>query len=105
VDQGLARLDETGFAPGDGGNRASIYVRPHLLEIHRAKGHPEDLRARVLRIHSAGPTVKVELVTEGNGAVQAEISQQHYEDLRLARGEEVYVRPRQKRVFVEDYSI
>ena len=37
--------------------------------------------------------------------MQAEISQQHYEDLRLARGDDVYVRPRQKRVFVEDYTI
>ena len=109
VDQGLARVDGASFAicelAGEGRDRASIYVRPHLLEIHRAKARPEDLRARVERIHSAGPTVKVELVTEGGGAVQAEISQQHYEDLRLARGEEVYLRPRQKRVFVEDYSI
>jgi len=105
---GLARVEEAAFQI-DGGaretGRASIYVRPHLLEIHRRCTRPEDLRAHVERIHAAGPTVKVELVTEAGGGVQAEISQQHYEDLQLRRGDAVYVRPRQQRVFVEDYAI
>ena len=78
---------------------------PHLLEIDTAeRARPDDLRARVERIHAAGPTVKVELSTEG-GPAQAEISQEQYETLRLRRGEEVYVRPRHKRVFAEDYTI
>ena len=80
-------------------------MRPHLLEIHREKARPEDLRARVERIHAAGPTVKVELVTEGGGRAQAEISQHDHEGLRLVRGEEVYVRPRHKRVYIDDYQI
>jgi sulfate transport system ATP-binding protein len=109
VERGLARVDGAAFLIGDAAGpadeRASIYVRPHLLEIHRQKARPEDLRARVERIHAAGPTVKVELVTEGGGPAQAEISQHDYEALRLVRGEEVYVRPRRKRVYIDDYQI
>jgi sulfate transport system ATP-binding protein len=109
VERGLARVEEAAFllgdAAGERAERASIYVRPHLLEIHRRSTQPEDLRARVERIHAAGPTVKVELLTDGGGTVQAEISQERCADLQLARGDEVYVRPRQKRVFVEDYAI
>jgi sulfate transport system ATP-binding protein len=91
-----ARLDE---------KRTSVYVRPHLLEIRRERSQPEDLSARIERIHAAGPTVKVELATDGGGAAQAELSQEQFERLRLARGELVFVRPREKRVFVEDFSI
>jgi sulfate transport system ATP-binding protein len=109
VEGGLARVEEAAFPIGDGARpgteQASIYVRPHLLEIHRRKTRPEDLAARVERVHAAGPTVKVELVTEGGGAAQAEITQQQYEDLRLARGDLVYVRLRDQRVFVQDYAI
>ena len=109
VERGLARVEEAAFLLDDafaaGSETASIYVRPHLLEIRRARTRPEDLRARIERIHAAGPTVKVELVTEGGGPVQAEISQEQLAELKLERGEQVWVRPRQKRVFVEDYSI
>ena len=109
VERGLARVEEAAFLIDDafaaGSDTASIYVRPHLLEIRRARSRPEDLRARIERIHAAGPTVKVELVTEGGGPVQAEISQEQLAELKLERGEQVWVRPRQKRVFVEDFSI
>jgi sulfate/thiosulfate transport system ATP-binding protein len=109
VERGLARFENASYSleEEDGAHaaeRASIYVRPHLLEIHRDRARPDDLRARVERIHSAGPTVKVELVTD-TGRAQAEISQEQYERLGLERGEEVYVRPRQRRVFAEDYTI
>jgi sulfate transport system ATP-binding protein len=109
VDRGLARVEDAAFAleeeAREGLDRASIYVRPHLLEVRRERSRPEDLRARVERIHAAGPTVKVELVTDGGGSAHAEISQEHYEALGLARGDEVWVRPRQTRVFAEDYTI
>jgi sulfate transport system ATP-binding protein len=108
VERGLARFEDAAYSLEEDEARAvaraSIYVRPHLLEIHRDRSRPDDLRARVERIHAAGPTVKVELVTD-SGRAQAEISQEHYERLGLQRGEEVYVRPRQRRVFAEDYTI
>jgi sulfate transport system ATP-binding protein len=56
-------------------------------------------------VHAAGPTVRVELATEESGRLQAEITQEQQAALRLKRGEDVFVRPRQKRVFVEDYEI
>jgi len=107
VDRGLARVDDALFLIGEqeGAERASIYVRPHRLEIHRRPTRPEDLRARVLRLNAAGPTVKVSLETEGGELAQAEISQEQHQALGLERGEEVWVRPREQRVFVEDYEI
>jgi len=109
VERGLARVEDAAFllddAEHEGAERASIYVRPHLLEVNRRRTRADDMRARVERIHAAGPTVKLELATDGGGLAQAELSQEQFEALRLVRGEEVFVRPREKRVYVEDYTI
>ncbi|HTY17901.1 MAG TPA: sulfate ABC transporter ATP-binding protein [Myxococcota bacterium] len=83
----------------------SIYVRPHLLEVHRGPAGAGDIRARVLRIHAAGPTVKVELRTERGELVHAEISQHRHGALGLLRDDDVYVRPTHPHVFSDDYSI
>jgi sulfate transport system ATP-binding protein len=89
----------------DPAERTSIYVRPHMLEVHRGPAGPGDILARVQRVHSAGPTVKVELRTERGELVQAEISQDRHRILGLVRDDEVQVRPTQAHVFPDDYSI
>ncbi len=109
MQDGQAQVGETRFDLGpvalrDGAN-TSIYVRPHLLEIERHGRPGIEMRARVERIHAAGPSVKVELLSDGGELLQAEITQERFRGLRLVRGETVFVKPREKRVFVEDYSI
>ena len=93
------------FHERDRPGRSSIYVRPHLLEINRRPFADGNIRARVQRIHAAGPSVKVELSTERGEIVQAEISQDRHRSLALTRDDEVYLRPAQRRVFEDDYSI
>jgi len=93
------------FHGRDRPDRTSIYVRPHLLEISRRPAGDADFRARVQRIHAAGPTVKVELLTDRGELVSAEISQDRHRSLGLVRDDEVYVRPTQHRVFADDFSI
>ena len=86
---------------GDAGH-AAIYVRPHLLEVDREPRPGETIPARVARVLAAGPTVRVELVTDTGELVQADLSQERQSTLRLRSGDAVFVRPRDKRVFVED---
>ncbi|HTY56370.1 MAG TPA: TOBE-like domain-containing protein, partial [Candidatus Binataceae bacterium] len=83
------------------GNQALVYVRPHLLEIERSR--PEGnhcFPATVRSINPAGPQVKVELVAQWGDLVQVEIDHDRYQSLRLAMGAEVFLRPREKKVFV-----
>lgn len=89
------------------GEQARVYVRPHLIELeHSNHGADEgELRARVERIHAAGPSVKIELVTDAGDRVQAALTQERFRSLALAKGAVVFVKPRQKRVFVNDFSI
>ena len=83
-----------------------VWVRPHLLSVSRQPS-ADGVRARVERVHAAGPTVKVELRTEAGELLQAELPQEHHRVLGLGREEEVWVSPRQSRTFeaAEDYSI
>jgi len=108
LDGGRAQVHDASFelkeVHPESGKQATLYVRPHLLEIERSGGDGA-LRATVQRVHAAGPSVKVELVTQAGELLQAELSQERYKRLELERGQEVFVRPRSPRVFVEDYTI
>ena len=89
------------------GEQARVYVRPHLLEVESSSNGDGDgeFRARVERIHAAGPSVKIDLVTDAGDRVQAALTQERYRSLALAKGAVVFVKPKQKRVFVNDFSI
>jgi sulfate transport system ATP-binding protein len=79
---------------------ATVYVRPHLLEIDGQPNHHNHFRATVTHIHAAGPQVKVEPATEWGDLVHVEISQKRYRALRLQREVQVFVTPKEKKVFM-----
>ena len=80
---------------------AMIFVRPHLLEIEHHRNGGDNFHAKVTHINAAGPLVKVDLVTDWGAPVHVEISHGRYSSLGLKRDDEVFVRPRERRVFVE----
>jgi sulfate transport system ATP-binding protein len=77
------------------------FVRPHELELSRDL--PNDGKAvvaSVIRVHAAGPQIRVELSIAGNGKpVAAELSRKQFEQLALVPGEKVYVWPQNIRLF------
>ncbi|MGD0499239.1 MAG: sulfate ABC transporter ATP-binding protein [Bryobacteraceae bacterium] len=87
------------------GQTARLFVRPYDLEIHRSDSGKPSLRARVLRIQSAGPQVRVELQAETGEAVVVEVPHAQFRESGINPGDEVFVGLRDSRVFTEDYSI
>ncbi len=83
------------------------YVRPHDLEIETEKVSEDTVLATISHIHMVGPIVQVELKREGfDEFLEAEISKEHFRFLQLSIGKQVYIRPKQLKVFIpEDYSI
>jgi sulfate transport system ATP-binding protein len=77
------------------------FVRPHELELSR--NLPTDgtaVVAKVIRIHAAGPQVRLELSIAGNGRpVTAEVGRTQFEELALVVGDEIFVRPQSIRLF------
>ena len=90
---------------GADGKPARLFVRPYDLDIHSQHNGRPGLRARVERVQSAGPQVRVELLAETGEAVVVEMSHAQYRDSRVGPGESVYVSLRDARIFMEDYTI
>ncbi|MBI5904026.1 MAG: sulfate ABC transporter ATP-binding protein [Deltaproteobacteria bacterium] len=85
---------------------AVAYVRPHDIAVSRAPDGEEAAAAVVRHVHTAGPVVRLELErADGGGVVEAELSREQYRSLGAARGEKVFLTPKNMRVFLEDYAI
>ena len=87
---------------------ASVYVRPHDLDIAPSADGTTSLPARVLHVSPAGPVARVRLLlSESEEPVQADISRERFAELSLKPGDTVYVAPRRARVFLpsNDYVI
>ena len=80
------------------------FVRPHELEVSRTL--PPDgkaVAASVVRIHAAGPQVRVELSIAGSGRpASAELDRRRYEELALVPGDNIFVWPQSIRLFDDD---
>ena len=89
------------------GRAARLLVRPHDLEIHTEPNGRPTFSARISRILTAGPHVKIELVSGGGELINVEMAHDRFQHMHIATGAEVYVSPRDARVFMEamDYSI
>jgi sulfate/thiosulfate transport system ATP-binding protein len=95
-----------GRLPQGGGERSMAYVRTHDIEIERAPQADSSYKALIRHIQKLGPTVRVTLAVEGSEEfMEAELTRDMFQAQGLQQGEHVYVRPRQVRVFFEDYQI
>jgi sulfate transport system ATP-binding protein len=74
------------------------FVRPHDLELRDAP-NGETTEGRVERIVHLGFEVRVELRLADGRDVWAQVTRDEAEELELAPGGQVYVRPRRARVF------
>lgn len=87
------------------GVTTSVFVRPHDFHIAAMpNGHPS-FKAVVARVHSAGASVRLELVAASGESLSAEIPHQSYEELAIGPNSEVYVSPRAIRVFGQDFAV
>ena len=96
-------FDHSQGKAGDG--PARLFVRPHELDVHLAPNGQPSLPATIGRILSAGPLVKIELLGPGGETINVDMSHDRFRTLAISVGDQVYVVPRDAKVFVEDYSI
>ncbi|TDL83223.1 sulfate/molybdate ABC transporter ATP-binding protein [Peribacillus frigoritolerans] len=83
------------------------YARPHDISISKESHGEETVHSTITHLHMVGPFVQVELIrSDTSEYLEAEITKELYLELNLEVGEEVYIRPRQLKVFIpEDYMI
>ena len=85
------------LAPDD---PADIYVRPHDFVISRWKDSERlCIPAKVIKVHSAGTRVRVDMETDSGDIISVEISHQEHDNLKIESERTYYVTPRSVRVF------
>ncbi len=86
---------------------AVAYVRPHDIEIGLSRQHPEEIEALIRRIQEAGAVAHLELERRDTGEpIDAELTRERCRQLQLREGNQVFVKPRNMRVFIDtDYEI
>ncbi|MEI7921392.1 MAG: sulfate/molybdate ABC transporter ATP-binding protein [Planctomycetota bacterium] len=85
--------------PGSTGG--SIYVRPHDLEISREQNDLPSWPARIKRLTPLGWLARVELILPDGTPVHVQITQANSLELGLENGLNVFVRPRDLKIFDE----
>lgn len=83
------------------------YVRPHHLKVERQKQYNDEIAAKIIFVHSIGPTWHIEMRREDcDEYIEVELTKEEYAQLNLEVGELVYVSPKEMKVFVpEDFII
>ena len=89
-----------------------VYVRPHDLEVTRTADHRPAWFARIRRLTPLGGTVRLELTLHEGSNLLVLLTRERSLALNLAEGDDVYVVPKdlkvfpaQTRSFVENYVI
>ncbi|MCE9633601.1 MAG: sulfate ABC transporter ATP-binding protein [Methylophilales bacterium] len=105
VHAGFARIGELEVGvPGHADTQdtpALAYIRPHDIDIQR-QGNKDTLKVKVSDIHAIGPIVRLELEQgDSSEIIEAELTRERFGELNLVRGEEVFIRPRKLRVFLQ----
>jgi sulfate/thiosulfate transport system ATP-binding protein len=99
---GMAILGGGTFAPSgrlgpDG--PVTAYVRPHDLEVTRHRnGHPA-WPGRLRQVVSLGASVRLDIVLNDGTEVRAQLTRERRDELAFQPGEEVFVVPRELKVF------
>ena len=79
-----------------------VFVRPHDFEVETHRNGAPSFKATVCRVHSAGPNVRLELSAESGEHLLVEVPQEHYRSRQITIGSQVYVSPRDVKVFTQD---
>ncbi|MHC5540548.1 TOBE-like domain-containing protein, partial [Singulisphaera rosea] len=87
-------------SPGPDGS-VSVYVRPYDLGISRSRDDSVSWPAEVRRLLPIGGSVRVELGLFDGTGLEVILTRDRSHELSLARGESVFVAPRDLKVFHE----
>jgi sulfate transport system ATP-binding protein len=85
--------------PPIGAKQVTIFARPHEMWITKTPEDGQYIKARIIHINPAGSLIKLELERTSGQILQVEIPKSVLEQFSLHKGETIYVRPKQTKVF------
>ncbi|MDP9742248.1 UNVERIFIED_ORG: sulfate transport system ATP-binding protein [Bacillus sp. B2I3] len=89
-------------APGSEDGAGTGYVRAHNFIIERKPAEKDSIASIVDHIHTIGPIVRIEVIRQDtNEPLEIELTKEQYLNLEISKGERVFVRPKELKVFVD----
>ncbi|MED3997770.1 sulfate/molybdate ABC transporter ATP-binding protein [Peribacillus frigoritolerans] len=89
-------------APGSEDGAGTGYVRAHNFIIEREQAEKDSIASIVDHIHTIGPIVRIEVIRQDtNEPLEIELTKEQYLNLEISKGERVFVRPKELKVFVD----
>jgi len=76
-----------------------MFIRPHDIDIETSSRFSQHLGAVIERVNSAGPQVKLDLVTESGDHVQAFLSHERFGALGINVGSQVFIILKEVKIF------
>ncbi|MFZ5914234.1 MAG: sulfate/molybdate ABC transporter ATP-binding protein [Pseudomonadota bacterium] len=76
-----------------------LFSRPHEIFVSKVLDGEEYITAKVTHINPASSLVKLELERPSGAILQAEVLKTVVDDLKIAKGDLLYIRPKATRVF------
>ncbi len=83
----------------DGAKAIKLYARPHEMLVSRSPLEDDGIQVKVIHINPAGPLVKMELESNSNRVLQAEVPKSVLDKLTIKRDDILFVRPKVTRIF------
>lgn len=81
------------------GKPVKLFARPHEIFVSNAPEKGEYIEALVIHINPAGSLVKMELQRKNQQVIYAEVQKNVIDRLEIKRGDIIYIRPKNWRVF------
>ncbi|MGE5756323.1 MAG: sulfate/molybdate ABC transporter ATP-binding protein [Planctomycetaceae bacterium] len=97
--------------PGQDGESASVYVRPHDFEVARERNGRPAWSARIRRLVPLGGLVRLDLTLLDGTSLNVQLTRERSLQLALVDGEDIFVTPKdlkifhESKAFVENYVI
>lgn len=89
-------------APGSVDGAGTGYVRAHNFIIEREPTEKDSIASIIDHIHTIGPIVRIEVIRQDtNEPLEIELTKEQYMNLEISKGERVFVRPKELKVFVD----
>ncbi len=109
LDHGRVQVGDThirGYAGNDTSDtEASIYFRPHDVEVSAESTGPSSLPAVIRYVNAAGPVVRLELERPDHcGVFEVELRREQWQSLQRTTGEPVFVDLKRVRVFTPNQT-
>ncbi len=88
--------DQIHFTASSNTDTVNLMIRPHDFEIHQQEQtEKQQIPARITRIQTAGPIVKIDFCDESGKTIIVHVSHEDFRNMKIEDGQKMYLSPKQ----------